>query len=201
MVSAYRMKESTYGCTTEIAALGSVQPSQINEIYFKVQKYISSTIIWEGVGMTAEEKEEIQKILKPYLQDKRIQKMKKYIQHGNVTTYEHCLRVVKESYHLNKKYHLGADLKILLVGALLHDFYLYDWHEKDHNLHRLHGFHHPERAKKNAVRHFHVPEEVADIIDTHMWPLTFFHFPSSKEGWILSLADKRVSLKESLLCR
>ena len=48
---------------------------------------------------------------------------------------------------------LRVDMESLIRGALLHDYFLYDWHdgEKEHN---LHGFRHAERALRNAERIF-----------------------------------------------
>jgi hypothetical protein len=34
-----------------------------------------------------------------------------------------------------------------------------------------------------------------------MWPWTLFNPPVCREGWLISLADKIVALKETVLCR
>jgi hypothetical protein len=34
-----------------------------------------------------------------------------------------------------------------------------------------------------------------------MWPWTLFHPPRSQEGWIISLADKIVAIRETVLRR
>ena len=57
-------------------------------------------------------------------------KMKAYIQHGNVTTYDHSVLVAYYSCMLAYKLRLRLDEQALIKGALLHDYYLYDWHEK-----------------------------------------------------------------------
>ena len=36
----------------------------------------------------------------------------------------------------------------LIKGAMLHDFYLYDWHAQDNGEHRWHGYHHAEKARE-----------------------------------------------------
>ena len=56
--------------------------------------------------------------------------MREFIQHGDVTTYQHCKNVVVVSCWINHRFHLGADETTLAVGAFLHDFYLYDWHKQ-----------------------------------------------------------------------
>ena len=69
-------------------------------------------------------------ILAQYDQHPEVQRMREFIQHGDVTTYQHCKNVVLVSFWLNRRFHLGADETSLAVGAFLHDFYLYDWHKR-----------------------------------------------------------------------
>lgn len=145
--------------------------------------------------------EEFYEIIAPYLSSRKVQQMKQYIQHGNVSTFEHCVDVAKLCFTLNRGWNLGAEEETLVTAALLHDLYLYDWHAKDRGLHRLHGYRHPGRAAKNAARYFGVNREVQKIIQTHMWPLTITRIPRSREAWILCLADKYVSWKESVTKR
>ena len=96
------------------------------------------------------EREQLYAILEKYDQHPKVQEMREFIQHGDVTTYQHCKNVVLVSFWINRRFHLGADETALAVGGFLHDFYLYDWHKTSsfHGLRRLfemHGFsHHPE---------------------------------------------------------
>ena len=92
-----------------------------------------------GIHLTSRDRKSIHEILKTYQVQKEVQSMQKFVQHGHTSTYQHSMNVVRLSYWLNKHFHLHADEKALLVGALLHDFYLYDWHEKS-TWHRWHGF-------------------------------------------------------------
>ena len=123
-----------------------------------------------------------------------VRQMQNYIQHGSVSTYEHCLNVAAVSYALAKKLPLSVNFHTLVLGAFLHDFYLYDWHSKNHE--RLHGFYHPKKAKENAEQLLNQPEDVTRIIYTHMWPLTFRSVPTSTEGWIVCLSDKIAAILE-----
>lgn len=143
------------------------------------------------------DRKRIRKILYAYMTNEEVQSMKQYIQHGSTSTYEHCMNVVRLSYWLNHRFHLKADERSLLIGAFLHDFYLYDWHEKS-DWHRLHGFYHPFRACQNAKKFFEIGELEADIIENHMWPLTLRHVPRSREAAIVCLADKCCSLLETV---
>lgn len=114
--------------------------------------------------------------LAEYLQDSAVCSMDEYVQHGTTSTLQHCLSVVHISCAMAEKLHIRVNYENLIVGALLHDFYLYDWHtHQDEGV--LHGFAHPHIACRNAAMRFHVNAEVQHIITTHMWPLTlrFFH--------------------------
>ena len=127
-------------------------------------------------------------------------RMKEYIQHGSVSTFDHCVAVAETSSRINRALHLHADEYTLVRGAMLHDFYLYDWHERD-GTHRWHGFHHADRAADNARRLLSATDQEYDIIRSHMWPLTLRRIPRSREAWIVCWADKWCSLMETLLRR
>ena len=147
-----------------------------------------------------EEEISLNHILAPIKNDKRVQNMKKYIQHGRITTFDHVESVTRLSYWINRRFHIGADERVLTIGAFLHDYYLYDWHDARLfvNVFKMHGFTHPEKARENAVRDFAVDEKVQKVIRCHMWPLTFRSFPSSREAFIVCMADKICALKETV---
>ena len=147
-----------------------------------------------------EEEHRLNILLAPLRRDESVQRMKEYIQHGNISTYDHVESVTRLSFWLNKRLHLGADERVLTVGAFLHDYYLYDWHLTDEG-HGLHGFSHSTTARDNAVRHFGIGEHAQSVIESHMWPLNLTKVPKNRESWIVCIADKYVSAKETLLCR
>ena len=144
---------------------------------------------------------EIEDVLRDVRKDQNVQSMKGFIQHGDVSTYEHCVNVTRLSYRINRKLSLHSDLKVLLVGAMLHDFYLYDWHNYDNGEHLLHGFTHPEAARANAEKYFNIDARTGKAISTHMWPFNPVKIPTSREGWIICIADKCVSLHETFFRR
>ena len=148
---------------------------------------------------TCEQDQEFDELLQAYLEDADIQKMRSYKAHGRYTVLDHCLSVAKMAYRIDRCLGSKSDLKTLLSGAILHDFYLYDWHDAriDVDLFNLHIFTHPEAACRNAVAYFNVDEDVQKVIRSHMWPLTFRSFPSSREAMIVCLADKLCALKET----
>ncbi len=123
------------------------------------------------------------------------QKEKEYMQHGNTSVYEHSLYVMKTCFALSKKLHLKVDKASLMKGALLHDYFLYDWHEKDSS-HRLHGFRHAKFARDNAKRDFGLNKKEENMILSHMFPLGY-RIPRYKESLILCLADKYCATKET----
>ncbi|NBK96611.1 MAG: HD domain-containing protein [Erysipelotrichia bacterium] len=122
---------------------------------------------------------------------------KQYLQHGRISTYDHCVSVAFYSYWLAKRMRLRCNDKSLIRGALLHDLYLYDWHIKD-DTHKWHGFHHAKKARINALRYYQINPLEERIILSHMWPLTFRCFPNRKEAFIVCLIDKLISTCETL---
>ena len=60
----------------------------------------------------------------------RLTMEKSYIQHGSTSVYEHSVKVAYTSLYFARRFRLNIDEKSLIRGALLHDYFLYDWHEK-----------------------------------------------------------------------
>lgn len=132
------------------------------------------------------------------LESTNFQSTREHIQHGTVTVNAHCINVAKHSLMLVDKLKIRINQRELIRGALLHDYFLYDWHDKDHiNPLKLHGFFHPGRALQNATRDFDLTDREKDIIRKHMWPMTVIP-PMCREAWIVTVADKWVSLLETL---
>ena len=59
--------------------------------------------------LSVTEREQLYAILEKYDQNPKVQQMREFIQHGDVTTYQHCKNVVLVSCWLNHRLHLGAD--------------------------------------------------------------------------------------------
>ena len=123
----------------------------------------------------------------------------KNIQHSNVSVMKHSMKVAYASMWITKKLRLKCNKEDLVRGALLHDYFLYDWHDDDHRgLKNLHGFYHPGVALKNAMAEYTLTDRQKNIISSHMWPLTLRNIPKCKEAWVVTAADKYVSTMESL---
>ena len=115
-------------------------------------------------------------------------------QHGSTTVFAHCVKVACFSLFLANKLHLTVDVRALLRGALLHDYFLYDWHEKNAG-HRFHGFTHPGTALKNAQEDFRLTPVEQNIIARHMFPLCPI---PCREAWLVCVADKYCALLETV---
>lgn len=130
------------------------------------------------------------------LKSEDVQLMGTFIQHANISCLEHSISVAYFSYCLCRKLNLNVDCRSIIRGALLHDFFLYDWHVTKNPM-GLHGFKHPLTALENAEDHFTLNDREKDIIVKHMWPLTLTP-PRYKEALIVSLSDKFCSIIETL---
>jgi uncharacterized protein len=128
----------------------------------------------------------------------RYDEMKQYVSHSDITVYQHCIKVARTAYDLAIRYHISCDMRALVRGALLHDYYLYDWHDPSKGF-RWHGFKHHRFALRNAERDFLLSRRERNIIRTHMFPLTFWDVPRCREAWLVTLADKIVATEETLL--
>lgn len=148
------------------------------------------------VYITSEQKEELNNIYVEYLNNPLIMEMKKIPMHRGSNCYLHSFKVAKRT--LNKAIeHPNLDYKSLLIASILHDYYLYDW-RKNRNLKKKHGRNHPGIAINNAKRDFNISDEVADMIRTHMWPLTPHDFPKSFEAKLLNIIDDEIATVEFL---
>ena len=120
-----------------------------------------------------------------------------FIQHGDVTVYAHVTSVARVSLSFAERLGragISVDRASLLRGALLHDYFLYDWHDPDPS-HRLHGFRHPFFALARAEEDFELTPRERNIIVRHMFPLVP---PTCREAWIVGLADKWCALRETV---
>lgn len=145
----------------------------------------------------------IHKLLNKYASDilasDNFNSTKKYLQHGSVTVHRHCLDVARYSLLLDRRLGQKCNKRDLIRGALLHDYFLYDWHDKEYlsQRKRLHGFWHAGTALRNAEKEYKLNNRQREIIKKHMWPLTVVP-PTCREAWVVTAADKYCSLMETL---
>lgn len=125
----------------------------------------------------------------------RLSKTKNFIQHSNLSVYQHCCHVAYMCCLLSNKLGLAVNYRELIRGALLHDYFLYDWHKRHRHPDFQHAFGHPSCALRNALEDYHLTEKEMQIIQRHMWPLTIIP-PTCTEAWVIVLADKICTVLE-----
>ena len=132
------------------------------------------------------------------LKSENFRSTKNYIQHGTMPVHRHCIDVAEKSIAISKFLRIPCNEREMVRGALLHDYFLYDWHDKSReNYQRLHGFYHPGIALRNASMEYELTLREKDIIKKHMWPLTVVP-PLCREALIVTTSDKYCSLLETL---
>lgn len=129
------------------------------------------------------------------IQDEKLIRSDKFIQHGTTSCFLHSIAVAHYSMKLLNFLRVEYDGKSLAYGALLHDYFLYDWHENDMS-HSLHGFRHPNTAFKNAIRDFDISDISKNTIKRHMFPLIPCP-PKYREGAVVCIVDKICSVYET----
>lgn len=163
--------------------------------------------ITDELKFSQENKEELYSYIKEIIESPIFLKLGEVIHHLE-SRKEHVLKVCCHSYLKSLK-SKKCNRRSLAIGAILHDFFLYDWQKpgdfkfsdydikKNKVLPNYHGFAHHKIAAYNAEKYFPhlINEIVKDIILKHMWPLTIYT-PKYKESWIVCIVDKKCSLKD-----
>ena len=115
------------------------------------------------------------------------------------TVGEHTLRVAASSImicYALRKLNIPTNIPAVVVGSLCHDLGILGRDEK-YSSKKECSKEHP-RDSVDVARHL-VPEltdESAEIIERHMWPAGGSKAPNTKEGMIVSIADKYVAVKD-----
>ncbi len=150
--------------------------------------------------MRNDRKERFYEMIEKYKKAPDVVSMERFVQHGNTSTLGHSENVAWVSFLVNEKLHLNADEKILVDAAILHDFYLYDWHDRksDRTDRLIHRYNHPEIACENAKKRFEISQKTQNAIRSHMWPVSIKRIPRSKEAAIICMADKYCAFVETI---
>lgn len=149
-----------------------------------------------GKKLPANKEEKFRLILEEIRKNSRFDENEQYIQHGTTTVKEHCIKVAHTAYFMSHRLHITVHEEELIRGALLHDYFLYDWHEKSLK-NSIHGFTHPGKALREASKDFDLTNIEKDMIQSHMFPLTVKP-PKYREGVLLCIADKLCALQETI---
>lgn len=130
------------------------------------------------------------------LENRDMQALRTFPQHGTVLRYEHCLAVCYIALRLADKWRVRVDRRSMVRGALLHDFFMYNWNDPA-SMRPLHGFTHAREALCNAQKQFELNEIERDVIKKHMFPLNIA-LPRYRETALVSAADKISAVMELL---
>ncbi|MGN0528355.1 MAG: HD domain-containing protein [Eubacterium sp.] len=128
------------------------------------------------------------------LKNEYVKSMKKYNHHGKISTHFHSVYVAYTVMKICDSLNIDSD--DIVRAALLHDFYLYDWHTDKHS--EKHAWYHPKASVRNIEEYlFPLSDMQRDMILCHMWPLHPAP-PKYTGGWILTLADKHCANEDVL---
>ena len=159
--------------------------------------HLKNNVINKKVIDTNSSYDEFISIIHDLRKNLTVQEMKKFNQHAGTSCYEHCLKVAYITYIICKKLHI--DYVSATRGAMLHDLFLYDWHNYeriDKTWNGLHAFKHPKIALQNAKKIFELNKIEQDVILNHMWPVTITP-PRYKETYVVTFADKISACNET----
>ena len=124
------------------------------------------------------------------------QKRKKFAHHGEISVYEHSLKVSYRSYKIAKFFHLNYH--DAAIAGILHDFYERPWQEikEKQKFFEQHGFTHAQNSLNNCRKYFkqYLNLQIENAILRHMFPLNI-RPPRYRIGWVVTTADKIVSLE------
>lgn len=124
-----------------------------------------------------------------------IHEMMSYYQHGDTSCLEHTVAVVYCALEIASRLSISVHKEELIRAGILHDYFLYDWHDGKAER-KIHGFTHPGIALKNAEVKLNLTQRERDVIKKHMFPLTVKP-PRYRESWLICMADKICALRET----
>ena len=107
---------------------------------------------------------EFNEIMSDILNNPNVLALQNHHQHYTTSRYTHCLEVSFYTYLICKKFNL--DYISAARGAMLHDFYFYNWHNKNvEGQKKFHAFRHPRISLANAMELFKLNDLEKDYSD------------------------------------
>jgi len=135
-------------------------------------------------------------LVRDIVKNPAFRQMRKYQHHIRSNVYDHSLKVAYFCYCHHKRFGGRISLSEFVRGALLHDYYLYDWHD-DWPKHCRHLFTHSKQALQNALRdHPALTYTQQDMIRSHMFPITPHTVPKTAAGWWICFYDKIAAISD-----
>ncbi|MBQ6696386.1 MAG: HD domain-containing protein [Lachnospiraceae bacterium] len=148
---------------------------------------------------TNEQDEAFYEMIWAIIETDEFKKMREYKHHIYGNTYEHSIRVAYLCFLHYHRFQSKVNLEELVRGALLHDYFLYNRHDKSQKEHvngLIHGFTHPRKALNNALAAYpDLTNNEQDMIARHMFPLTPLP-PKTRYGWMVCFYDKVSAIAE-----
>jgi len=119
------------------------------------------------------------------------------IPHHDGSIADHAVSVAFHAFRIARALGFRKHIRELVRGALLHDYFFYDWRATRPKGRGLHGFTHPTEALQNAEHDFGpLTLRERDCIERHMFPLTPVP-PRFFESLLVCLVDKVVATAEA----
>ena len=133
---------------------------------------------------------EFYNLVDEYINHPKVLEMKEYVHHG-IRRYDHCFRVAYHTYKITKI--LNLNYQSATKAAMLHDFFTDELENEKSKIKRYRN--HPKIAVENAKKYFGLNAMEEDIIERHMFPITFTP-PKYLESWIVDIVDDVASVYE-----
>ena len=121
-----------------------------------------------------------------------------FVQHGSTSTLLHSLAVAARADTMARFFGCTDHLLEIRRAALLHDYYLYDWHVRGDSS-AGHATQHAARALANALEDYpDLTGRERDAIRCHMFPINPTP-PRYSVGWFVTCADKMCASHETFV--
>lgn len=146
--------------------------------------------------MTEEQINTFCELIKDIIVKEEYCRMQEYRHHLHSSTFEHSIKVAYLCYRHYLKHGIGMNPRELIRAALLHDYFLYDHHDKKNKTGVIHLVKHPKIALENAMRAYpDLSRTEKNAIKRHMFPLTVVP-PTSRCGWLICFYDKVAAIDD-----
>lgn len=168
--------------------------SFINDLKYNINSLFDIKTIIDNFSLNAKKEISFNRIYSDIVNHPEYKKLKLFNHHKDSSIFDHNIKVAWISYNIGKR--LNLKINEITKGALLHDFFLYDWRYEKPKSGKLHGFEHPKESLDNSLKYFSPLTSIEkDIILKHMWPLTITP-PRYVESFVVCIVDKVVATQE-----
>lgn len=144
--------------------------------------------------------EEISEVGRRVFDSEIFKKGRTQTHHGTSTVGYHTFEVADSALRICdylRNRGISINRREVIIGALCHDLGIIGRHEKFRN-NIVCSQQHPRDSVKEAQKLFYdMSPKMKKIIGRHMWPITPM-WPTSREGWVVNLADKIATFNDLL---